>query len=193
MCVHKKTGHFYIGYREKNVYLNLNSDIDLPMYKTSSKYVNPFFTDYEWKILAEFYDGEAAYEFEQFLINKHWDNPLLINKHCFYEKRKFRNGDHSEEIKTKISQSLIGKKKSKEHTDNIRLSKLGKKLPPRSLEHRQKISIAKTGSKRPPVTEETRKKLSITSQGRKLPPFSEEHRKKLSEAAKRRHQRNRLL
>lgn len=190
MCVHKKTGHFYIGYREKNVYLNRSSDIDLPIYKTSSNKIKSFFTDYEWSIIAEFFNGEAAYEFEQFLINEHWDNPLLINKNCFYDKKKFRNGVHSEETKRKISQSLIGKKISKEHKDNIKLSKLGKKLPPRSLEHRQKISVAKTGSKRPPVTEETRKKLSITSQGRKLPPFSEEHKKKLSEAAKRRHQRN---
>lgn len=81
-CVHRETGKFYIGYRESNLRLNRPSHIDLPKYKTSSKIVKSNFNDYEWFIIAEFEDGKYAFEYEQQLINDHWDDPLLINKRC---------------------------------------------------------------------------------------------------------------
>ena len=77
VCTHKITGHYYIGYRSANSVL---SDIDLPKYKTSSLIVKPDFENYNWQILAEFFDGDDAYDFEQQLISEHWNDPLLLNE-----------------------------------------------------------------------------------------------------------------
>ena len=80
ICTHKDTNEFYIGYREYNIALDRTSTEDLPLYKTSSKKVNPIFDQFTWQIVAEFNTGDNAYEFEQQLIKEHWDNPLLLNK-----------------------------------------------------------------------------------------------------------------
>jgi hypothetical protein len=80
VCTHKITNQFYIGDREKNVKLNLPSNVDLPLYKTSSKIIKSDFENYNWIIIAEFNNGNDAYDFEQQLIFDNWDNPLLINK-----------------------------------------------------------------------------------------------------------------
>lgn len=80
VCTHKTTGQFYIGYRELNVSMNRPSSIDLPRYKTSSKFVKPHFDQFEWKVIAEFFEPADAFEFEQRLIFENWDNPLLINE-----------------------------------------------------------------------------------------------------------------
>ena len=86
ICSHKENGQFYIGYREIN---KVPSDIDLPKYKTSSKIVNPNFQDYNWYIIAEFFNGNDAYDFEQKLIYDNWRDPNLINKSCYYLKKRF--------------------------------------------------------------------------------------------------------
>lgn len=80
---HKTTDHFYIGVRSSapNRRKNLPSHLDILRYKTSSKTVKPIFEQFDWVILAEFFDVEAAYEFESALINESWGNPLLLNKH----------------------------------------------------------------------------------------------------------------
>jgi hypothetical protein len=80
VCTHNETNKFYIGYREYNIALGRTSTEDLPLYKTSSKKVNPIFDQFTWQIIAEFDTGDNAYEFEQQLIKEHWDNPLLLNK-----------------------------------------------------------------------------------------------------------------
>lgn len=80
LCVHKTTGEFYYGYREHNVSLSLPSTLDLPKYKTSSTTVGPKFDEYNWYIIAEFFDGLSAFEFEQDLICENWGNPLMLNK-----------------------------------------------------------------------------------------------------------------
>lgn len=115
ICYHKDTRHFYIGYREGN---KVPSSQDLPLYKTSSKQVKPNFDQYEWQILAEFFDSDDAYNFEQFLIYENWDNPLLINKSCYHNKRQFRKRmdgsnnsmygkNHNEETKQKCQKRLL--------------------------------------------------------------------------------------
>jgi predicted RNA-binding Zn-ribbon protein involved in translation (DUF1610 family) len=86
ICTHKETGHFYIGYREVN---KVPSDIDLPKYRTSSKTVNPNFQNYYWSIIAEFFNGDDAYDFEQKLIYENWGNLKLINNSCYYLKKRF--------------------------------------------------------------------------------------------------------
>ena len=188
MCVHKTTGHFYIGYREKNVNLNRTSNIDLPLYRTSSKYINPTFEEYDWQIVAEFIDGISAYEFEQVLIQEHWNNPLLINRQYHTKKdTQFRNNGHSEETKQKMRKPKPPR--SPEHCLNMSKSKQGKKRAPRTEEHCRNISVAKTGTKRPPVSEETKKKLSLALTGKKFGSPSEETRRKMSESAKQRHQK----
>ena len=88
ICTHKETGQFYIGYREVN---KVTSDTDLPIYKTSSKIVKPNFHEYNWFIIAEFFDGNDAYDFEQKLIHDNWNNPKLINKSCYYLKNRFNS------------------------------------------------------------------------------------------------------
>jgi hypothetical protein len=80
LCTHKETGEFYYGYREHNVSLSLTSTEDFPSYRTSSKIVNPNFDQYDWYIVAEFFDGLDAFEFEQHLISENWGNPLMLNK-----------------------------------------------------------------------------------------------------------------
>jgi len=165
MCVHKTTRQFYIGYREKNVYLNRTSDTDLPLYRTSSKYINPVFKEYDWHIVAEFVDGASAYDFEQMLIQQHWNNPLLINRQYHSaEDTRFRNAGHSEETRQKLRKPKPPR--SSEHCANMSLAKQGKKRAPRTEEHCRNISMAKTGGKRPPVTEETRRKLSEANKRR---------------------------
>ena len=80
MCTHKKSKQFYIGYREQNVVLNRTSSTDLPVYKTSSKVVRPIFDQFDWQIVAEFFTGIDAFNFEQQLILENWGNPLMLNK-----------------------------------------------------------------------------------------------------------------
>jgi len=88
--IHKETGQIYVGYREKNVRLNKPSHIDLFEYRTSSAIVQPIFDQFDWLIAAEFEIGDDAYDFEQFSIYENWDNPLLLNESCFYDKKRFK-------------------------------------------------------------------------------------------------------
>ena len=90
LCTHKISKQFYIGYRESNTKLNRTSDVDFPMYQSSSKFVKNNFKDFEWVILAEFESGKDAYEFEHQLIYENWQNPLLLNKHCCHNGHNFR-------------------------------------------------------------------------------------------------------
>lgn len=79
MCIHKVTGEFYIGYRFYNTKLGRCSHDDLPQYKTSSNKVKPRFDEFDWVIVAEFFNKEDAYWFEQDLIIENLNNPLLLN------------------------------------------------------------------------------------------------------------------
>lgn len=90
MCTHKLSGRFYIGYRESNVKLNRTSDVDFPMYRSSSKAVKDHFDEFEWMIVAEFDTGTDAFAFEHQLIYKHWNDPLLLNEHCCHSGQQFR-------------------------------------------------------------------------------------------------------
>ena len=120
LCTHKETGKFYIGYRMKNVSLNIPSHLDLPEYKTSSKTVNPDFHDYTWTIVAEFFDPSYAYTFEQQLIYDNWENPLLLNgRYHLGEHKQFRNSGHSDKTKQKIHDAMIGKPLSDAHRKNL--------------------------------------------------------------------------
>lgn len=152
VCTHRETGQFYIGYREGN---KVSSSLDLPSYKTSSKVVNPFFDQYSWEIIAEFFEGTDAYNFEQSMISDHWENPLLINKACFHNKRQFRgsygmlNKEHTEETKKKMSEKASGNKRRLgiKHNDNSK-KKMSDYHSSKILsdEHKNNISKSKLGS-----------------------------------------------
>jgi len=78
---HLVTGQFYIGVRYANQKRNLSPDRDLGIvYFTTSKTVKPIFNQFNWEILAQFISKEDALEFEEYLISKHWKDPLLLNK-----------------------------------------------------------------------------------------------------------------
>lgn len=113
MCIHKTTKQFYIGYREANT---IPSNIDLPKYKTSSKFVRPIFQEFYWYIIAEFFNGNDAYDFEQRLIEQNFNNDLILN--CQYVKSgngKFKSNKKDEKCKKRLS--AIIKKSWHEHHD----------------------------------------------------------------------------
>ncbi|HET8688305.1 MAG TPA: hypothetical protein VFM18_16980 [Methanosarcina sp.] len=134
MGIHKITKEIYIGYREKNVLVDRPSHIDLFEYRTSSKIVKPDFDNYNWHIIAEFFNGNDAYDFEQQLIFENWNNPLLLNKQYRLSngvKRFKTSGEHSEETKQKMRKpkrcsNRKGKPLSKQHKESISTSKKGK-------------------------------------------------------------------
>lgn len=79
ILTHKTTNQFYIGFRCAN---KVPSSDDIgKFYFTSSKFVKNNFQDFEIKILAEFFDKDFAYEYEQNLIKENFNNPLILNKH----------------------------------------------------------------------------------------------------------------
>lgn len=184
ICIHKESGHFYIGYRVKNVKLNIPSHLDFPKYKTSSNIVKSNFDNFTWIILAEFYDHDSAYDFEQFLIYEHWDNPLLINTNCHYGKKRFRVKSHSTETKQKISNAQKGRP-GRVQTEEIK-QKISKSLIGRikSMEECKNISKGKMGRPRAPMSEEAKQKISDFQKGRSKQPFSKEHKRKISESKK---------
>ena len=148
--IHKVTGEIYVGYREFNVQLGIPSTIDLFTYRTSSKIVNPIFDEFDWYVVAEFFSGDDAYDFEQQLIYEHWNNPLLLNQHCTHgqERWKFsRLGEKdSDETRRRKSEArkgeknpMFGKDRSGENS-----SFLGRT---HSDITKQKISKTKTGVK----------------------------------------------
>ena|ERR1035437_2682296 len=87
LCTHKETGEFYYGSRCAN---RTPSNVDLPLYRTSSRRVNPIFTEFNYFIIAEFFDKDSAYDFEQQLIHENWNNPLILNDSCFHNCKRFR-------------------------------------------------------------------------------------------------------
>lgn len=153
-CTHKMTGEFYIGFRKANYY---PSDQDLPRYKTSSKLVKPRFDEFDWQIIAEFFDPKEALKFEQELIAEHWTNPLILNKvyningeFSFFSKRAWNKGKPmSEETKTKIKKKMAGRTQTPEHNERIRQSMLGREILP---EWREKLRNANLGKKQSPET-----------------------------------------
>ena len=210
MCVHKQTNEFYIGYRYKNVDKNLTSDQDLPTYKTSSSKVKPIFEMFDWHIIAEFFTDDAAYDFEQELIYKHWDNPLLLNQSCHHLRGRFKRGpgwELSDESRQKLSNAHKGRVFSEEWKQGQRERMSGENNPmygkpspfkgkQHTLEARAKLSEA--AKNRPPISEATRQKLSKASKGNVLSDYqrqriresnstrvvSEETKKRISEATK---------
>lgn len=177
ICVHKETGEFYIGFREKN---KLPSHLDLPTYRTSSKKIKPIFDQFNWQVLAEFFDGNAAYDCEQFLIHENWGNDLLLNKACFYNHKRRFKGDptgikrapFSEEHLKKLSEAHIGQRKDTKLTD-IHKQKIGEsnkgktrnhEITIAEIENLKRLKLYNTGRI---VSNETKEKMRIARTGKK--------------------------
>lgn len=160
------TGEFYIGYRMAN---KLPSNIDFPIYKTSSPKIKSSFSDFYWFILAEFQNADDAYNFEQLSIFEEWDNPLLLNKSCFHGKGKFNrnNTSPSTETRLKVSKSMLGVKNTEQHNKNISISNTGKTRTPEQNKRNSDARKGKTASA------ETKAKMSNSHTGN---PKSEQHR-----------------
>jgi len=153
------TGEFYIGYREANT---KPSHLDLFEYRTSSKIVQPFFDQMIWTILAEFENGDDAFDFEQRLIGENWNNSLLLNK-----QYRLPNG-------RKRFKSKKGCNKGKVPWN---------KGIPQTAEQREKNAISHRGQgkgiKKGPFTNEHKKKLSAAHRGISKGPMSTEHKTKI--------------
>jgi hypothetical protein len=146
MGIHRETGQFYIGSRTSKR-IKLPPEQDILKYRTSSKIVKPIFDQFDWFIIAMFFDKDFATDFEQELIKENWENPLIMNQHYQYgggnmyahnlvrtgANNSFYGKTHSEESKRKMSESRMGKLNpnfGKSHSDEtkqkMRESKKGK-------------------------------------------------------------------
>ena len=183
ICTHKITGHYYIGYRSAN---STPSHIDLPKYKTSSSVVKPDFESYSWQIIAEFFNGDDAFDFEQQLISEKWNDPLLLNKqHRYNCKGRFKSRTGrivSEETREKLRLANLGKKQSAETIMKKVKAIKGKptwnkgiKSGPMSAENKQKISQANKGK---PKSQAQKDKQSAIMKGRI--PWNKGHKKALA-------------
>lgn len=153
ILTHKETGQFYIGYRYAN---KSPSSEDLgKSYFTSSNLVKPKFFEFDISIVAEFFNKEDAYFFEQQLIKESWTNPLILNRRFHEttnEKLFIMNKPFSDETREKMSDSH--KKRWTDEAKQMQSKALTgtkreyKKRSPLSLEHKENISKANTGKKR---------------------------------------------
>ena len=125
MGTHRVTGEFYIGSRA-NKNQTLPSHQDIYKYRTSSKKVKPIFDEFDWIIVAEFFDPQSAYDFEQELIYKLWNNPLIINGSCFYNQPRWSN------IGGSISHNTAVVNSNKTRTRTAYAN--GKKMSPESIQ-----------------------------------------------------------
>lgn len=166
-CQHKITKKYYIGYRERNAVLGIPSSLDLQNYKTSSKIVNPNFEEYDSVILAEFFTGDAAYDYEQQLISECWGDPLLINQNCHLGRARFKRNHCTEKTRLKISAKAKGRRLTDEQKLHLSTILIGRKKTnetkakmrkPKSDSH--KLNMQKAHASRPPVTALTRQKMS---------------------------------
>jgi hypothetical protein len=141
------TGEFYIGYRSANISPS-SEDFGIT-YKTSAPKIEETFNQFNWQIIAEFFDGDSAYDFEQLLIFENWNNPLLLNKSCFHNKKRFK-------AKKGIN-NRIGFRVSDETKLKLSMINIGHIV---SSETRNKISIANKGKI---ISDDTKYKMSVSA------------------------------
>lgn len=162
--IHKTTGQFYFGFRCANKFPS-NEDLG-SVYFSSSKTVEKIgFENFNYHVIAEFFDKSDARAFERDLIHENFNDPLILNKGW-----SGHGGNLSAESRKKISETLKKKfatgeligscaqrtdEQNKAHSMKLR----GK---PQSPESNAKRSAALKGRpvKGHPQTPETRDKIS---------------------------------
>lgn len=174
--VDRVTGEYYIGFRSAH---KVAPEFDLWVkYFTSSRIVKSKIDCFDPSIIEIFDSAQEAYDYEQLLIYENWEDPLMINKSCYHNKKAFKQSDHlSEDHKLNISKATKGRVFSDEHKQKLAKAKLGKPL---SEETKKKMSEVRTGRSH---SDSTKDKISAKHKGRR---FSDDHKRKLSEAARNR-------
>lgn len=167
---HKESKQFYIGYREAN---KLPSDQDILIYQTSSCKIKEMkFENFNFIIVAEFFKGDDAYDFEQRLIEENIINPLCLNKHYTkHGKKKF--GFNKGTKGHKLSEETKNKLRLRPHTWGDKIAKSLKGVPLTEI-RRQKISESRKRfyqnhpedriafNKNIPHTKEAKQRMSIS-------------------------------
>ena len=179
VCTHKENGQFYIGYREGNVKYNRRSENDLgKFYFTSGVIKKSEFSNYDFFIVAEFFDPIEAYWFEQELIKENWNNNLLLNKQ-YYDRNSslgiFRHTGHTSGFTGKkhkeetLSKMRDGRRTASSEVKKLLSEKLSGSNHPNFGKHlsstiRNKISESRKKyfqSNPAPISEKKGKKLSL--------------------------------
>ena len=166
------TGEFYIGLRWAN---KLPSTQDLgARYKTSSQYVKPRFHEFSWLVLAEFFDKDSAYLFEQSLIRENWGNPLMLNRVCHDGYKRIFLPD--EEAIKRAAAKRTGQKRTQETCKNISLGNTGRVVSD-ATRAKQSANMKRIG-----IPLEVRAKMKASRKGYR---HSEETKAKMSESRRR--------
>lgn len=74
---YRKTGEFYIGYRAANK-VPSHLDIGIKYFSSSKKVKEIGFENFDISIVAEFFDAQDAFEFEQGLIKENFKDPFCV-------------------------------------------------------------------------------------------------------------------
>lgn len=164
-CTHKTSGEFYIGVRWANT-VPSTDDIGV-FYFSSSKRVKPRFHEFVAEIIAEFFNKEDAFWFEQQLITESWHDPACLNRQYKTTKGdiRFKCTGHTNETRLKISMSRKGKAPWNRGMSGIAVpallkSAIARRGIPLSDEHKAKVSAALTGIVRGRQSDDHRQKLS---------------------------------
>ncbi len=175
--------HYY-GVRSSKIEPNYDLGVKYFSSSTDKNFVseqkeNKFM--FKYKIIKQFNTRKEANQLE---IKLHLKFNVGVNE-SFYNKAIHTSSGFnregaitSEETKSKIRDSNIGKKRTEETKQNISNSKKGRIL---SEEHKLKISESSKG-KLKPKSEEHKLKISVTLKGRII---SQETKNKMSESKKR--------
>lgn len=157
----KITEEFYIGYRYKNVQLEKYSSDDLgKTYYTSSNRINKHnIHNYEIEIIAEFFNKDDAYDYEQLLIHESWDNPILINKSCYHNKKRFK---HTEPHTADTRKKMVQWRKDNPEKEELRAQKIKAYMNNRTPE--EKASYSKNISEKMKVIAKNRSPELIQQQ-----------------------------
>lgn len=172
----------YIGSRSST----LEPEKDLGYVYMSSSLDKNFINDqkknrenYKYEVLKLFSSRNEADEYES-ILHEHYNvnkNPMFYNR-AKQTSTKFRydptGTTYSDERRSNISKSLIGRPVSDETKQKLRIANLGKKL---TEECKMKLSKAKTGSTH---SEETKIKMSNTRKrfvGELSPTYGMKHKR----------------
>ena len=173
MGVHKETGEFYFGSRWANTGPSTH-DLGVS-YFTSSTKIKPRFSEFDWQIVAEFFDKDAAFAHEQLLIQTHWDNPLCSNGNYKTSSHNyFKCSGHTEKTRKLLSERKKGstpwnKGKRMVLTEKMIAAADRRKSQTISTEHKRLISEKLTGIKRGEMSEGHKQAIkSVKDNTRKL-------------------------
>ena len=115
---HIPSGQYYFGFRKAHIKVNRTPEQDfLIYYYSSSKVIRSMIKEYginqfDCSIIYQDTNSNEAFWYEQDLIKRHWNDPLMINKQYrdrFSSKGVFLSKGHTTESKLKISKAHKGK------------------------------------------------------------------------------------